>query len=318
MFRKGIRRRGRWTFAACAAVVVLSATAPVVLDPHQAGWRPLGVRAVQGGGPVPEVVWQHGQLGPCGHQGGARPAVFGQPPHLRLTFDTFDYLEHAPCAERVPQPLVGILPVFRDHGATDAAQDAKGGHVRADEHARGDEGHQGKREGERGGAGEVGEDPSVREPAADLASGPRYQRVLRTPGGRTAEDLPEPGSGRVKRTVRKAAGAPHSTSPGRGAVGSPAGAHTSAGVAGTPARDSHDSRPASQDGYPSAPARNRGDSPRSWPARPVYRVPMAPPAYGPGRPPSYRPWPVRPPSWGQATATARSSATAWSGPVAPR
>ncbi|MGW1870695.1 hypothetical protein ACWCPS_34795 [Streptomyces mauvecolor] len=318
MFRKGIRRRGRWTFAACAAIVVLSATAPVALDPHQAGWRPLGVRTVQGGGPVPEVVWRHGQLGPCGHQGGARPAVFGQPPHLRLTFDTFDYLEHAPCAERVPQPLVGILPVFRDHGATDAAQDAKGGHRRTDEHALGDAEHQGKGGGERGSAAPVGEDPSVRDPSADLASGSRYQRVLRAPGGRTVADLPESGSGRVKRTVRKAAGAPHSTSPGRGAGVSSAGApHRSGGTAGAPARDSHDSRPASQNGYPSAPPRNLGDSPRSWPARPVYRVPMAP-AYGPGRPPSYRPWVGPPPSWGQATATARSSATAWSGPVAPR
>ncbi|MFJ8390232.1 hypothetical protein ACIQ9Q_38125 [Streptomyces sp. NPDC094438] len=316
MFRKGIRRRGRWTFAACAALVVLSATAPVALDPHQAGWRPLGVRPVQGADPVPEVVWQRGQLGPCGHQGGARPAVYGQRSHLRLVFDTFEYVEHAPCAERVPQPAVGILPVFPGLDAAEEAQDSKGGHVRADEHVRGEETSEGKREGERGSGVSADEDLSVREPAAHLASGPQYPRVFRAPGDRTTADLPEPGSGRVRRAVRTAAGAPRPTTPWRGAGGGSGGADRSGETAGAPTRGSHDSRPPSRDGSPSAAARSHGDSSGTRPVRPVYRVPMAPPL-SPGRSPGY-PWVGQPPSWGQATATATSTATAWSGPVAPR
>lgn len=316
MFRKGIRRRGRWTFAACAALVVLSATAPVTLDPHPAGWRPLGLRRVQGADLVPEVVWRHGQLGPCGHQGGARSAVYGQRPHLRLVFDTFDYVEHAPCAERVPRQDVGTLRVFHGRDAAEEAQDAKGGQVRADEHVRGEETREGKRDGERVGGVPADEGLSVREPAAHLASGPQHQRVFPAPGGRTTADLPESGSGRVRRTVRPAAGAPHPTSPRRGAGGGSAGADRSGAAAGVPTWGSHDGRPASPDSGPSAPARSRGEGSQSRPMRPVYRVPMAP-AYSPGRSPSY-PWVGQPPAWGQATATATSTATAWSGPVAPR
>ena len=218
MFRKGIRRRGRWTFAACAALVVLSATAPVTLDPHPAGWRPLGLRRVQGADLVPEVVWRHGQLGPCGHQGGARSAVYGQRPHLRLVFDTFDYVEHAPCAERVPRQDVGALRVLRGRDAAEEPQDAKGGHVRADEHGRGEKSREGKRDGERVGGVSADEDLSVREPAEHLASGPQYQRVFPAPGGRTTADLPEPGSGRVE-TDRQAGGwrtSPDESPAGRG------------------------------------------------------------------------------------------------------
>lgn len=308
MSRRGIPRRGRWTIMACAALVVLSATAPEALGPHLVGWRPMSIRPLQGTDSVPEASWQRGQFGPCGHQGRARPAVYEQRPHLRLAFDVLEYYEHAPCAEQAPQPAVGILRVFHGRSAAEEAQDPADEDVRADEHVRGE----GKRAGKRGGEVRVDEAPSNQEPASHLVSDPQHRQALPAPGGRTTAGLPESGSGRARRAVGTAVGAPRPTSRWRGADGGSATAHRSGEPAGDPARASGGSRPASRDNSPSASARSRSDSSRM--RAPVYRVPMAPPL-SPGRSAGY-PWVSQSPSWVQANAT--STSTAWSGPVAPR
>ncbi|GHI02313.1 hypothetical protein AQI88_26580 [Streptomyces cellostaticus] len=332
MSRRGIPRSRRWTFAACAALVVLSATAPAALDPHQVGWHPVDVRPVQGA----EPVWQRGQFASCGRQGGARPAVYAQRPRLRIAFDLLEYHEHLPCAERVPQPVTGLLRVLRGRGAAEEAQDPTDEHVRGEGKRRGgakadedlsvggmkadedpsvggakadeDPSVGGARadEGLSVGGMQVDEDPSVREPAAHLAGGPQHQRVLPAASGRTTTaDLPGSGSGRAGRAVRSATSAPRPTSRWRRAAGSSAGKDTS----GAPARGGRGNRPAARDGSPGAAVRSRSDGSRGWTVRPVSGVPMAP------APRPYRP--AGSPWVGQATAWAQSSATAvaWGGPA---